>query len=320
MQDVEGVVQHYAWGDPTFIPTLLGVEPDGHPWAELWLGTHPNGPTKLGDGRPLRELTGELPYLLKVLAAAQPLSLQTHPNAEQASDGHARGYYVDPNPKPELLCALTPFEALCGVRPMDATLELLHELDLHTLARMLMADDISAVVEGLYRGTIDPRPAIDACATSDRVEARWVRHLHDLYPDDPSVAVTLLLNLVELSPGDTIRLDAGNLHAYLHGAGIELMGASDNVVRGGLTVKHVDVDELLRVFDPTPLADPVLPIDGRFDLPAVGVSLLCLERGDRHVATGHELSIDTDGRTRYGAPGDELVAEAATYVVTPLAD
>ena len=84
MQDVKGVVQHYAWGDPTFIPTLLGVEPDGRPWAELWLGTHPNGPSHLGDGRPLSELTGDLPYLLKVLAAAQPLSLQTHPNAEQA--------------------------------------------------------------------------------------------------------------------------------------------------------------------------------------------------------------------------------------------
>jgi mannose-6-phosphate isomerase len=319
MEDVEGVVQHYAWGDPTFIPTLLGVEPDGRPWAELWLGTHPNGPTRLCNGRPLSELTSDLPYLLKVLAAAQPLSLQTHPNAEQAREGHARGYFVDPNPKPELLCALTTFEALCGVRPVDATLALLHELDLHVLARMLTADDISAVVEGLYRGSIDATPVIDACATSDRVEARWVRRLHASYPDDPSVAVTLLLNLVELSPGQTIRLDAGNLHAYLHGAGIELMGASDNVVRGGLTMKQVDVDELLRVFDPTPLAQPVSPAGDRFDLPAAGVSLLYLRRNDRHVATGHELSIDMEGRTRYGKPGDELVADAPTYVVTPLA-
>jgi mannose-6-phosphate isomerase len=256
--------------------------------------------------------------LLKVLAAAQPLSLQTHPNAEQAREGHDRGYFVDPYPKPELLCALTTFEALCGVRPVDDTLALLHELDLHVLARMLTADDVSAVVEGLYRGSIDATPVIDACATSDRAEARWVRRLHEMYPDDPSVAVTLLLNLVELSPGQTIRLDAGNLHAYLHGAGIELMGASDNVVRGGLTVKEVDVDELLRVFDPTPLADPVLPAGERLDLPAAGVSLVCLRRGDRHVATGHELSIDMEGKTRYGKPGDELVADAPTYVVTPL--
>ena len=320
MHDVEGVVQHYAWGDPTFIPTLLGVEPDGRPWAELWLGTHPSGPTKLADGRALSDLTGELPYLLKVLAAAQPLSLQTHPNAEQAREGHARGHFVDPNPKPELLCALTPFEAVCGVRPIDATLEILHELDLHALARMLTADDISAVVEGFYRGTIDPQPVVEACATSDRPEARWVRKLHEMYPDDPSVAVTLLLNLVALEPGEAIRLDAGNLHAYLHGAGIELMGASDNVVRGGLTVKQVDVGELLRVFDPTPLADPVLPAGDRFDVPAAGVSLLCLRRGDRHTATGHELSIDMEGRTRYAAPGDQLLAEAKTYAVTPLTD
>lgn len=319
MEDVEGVVQHYAWGDPTFIPTLLGVEPDGQPWAELWLGTHPSGPTRLRDGRPLSELTGVLPYLLKVLAAAQPLSLQTHPNAEQARQGHARGHYVDTNPKPELLCALTPFEALCGVRPVDDTVALLHELDLHSLARMLTADGVGAIVEGLYRGTMDPDPVIDACQTSDRPEAHWIRELHAMYPDDPSVAVTLLLNLVTLAPGETIRLDAGNLHAYLHGAGVELMGASDNVVRGGLTVKEVDVDELLRVLDPAPLAHPVLPPGERFDLPAAGVSLLCLQAGARHVATGHELSIDMQGNMRYAAPGEELVAAAVTYVVTPLA-
>jgi mannose-6-phosphate isomerase len=318
MEEVKGVVQHYAWGDPTFIPALLGVEPDGRPWAELWLGTHPNGPSHLRDGRPLSDLTGELPYLLKVLAAAQPLSLQTHPNAEQAREGHARGSFVDPNPKPELLCALTPFEAFCGVRPVDDTVTLLHELDMHPLARMLTADGVGAVVEGLYRGSIDPQPVIDACSASDRVEARWVRELHAMYPDDPSVAVTLLLNLVTLAPGQTIRLDAGNLHAYLHGAGIELMGASDNVVRGGLTIKQVDVDELLRVFDPTPLVDPVLPAGGRFDLPAAGVGLRCLRRGDRQIAAGHELSIDMEGRARYAAPGDELAAEATTYVVTPL--
>jgi mannose-6-phosphate isomerase len=320
VQDVEGVVQHYAWGDPTFIPTLLGIEPDGRPWAELWLGTHPSGPAHLRDGRPLSELTGELPYLLKVLAAAEPLSLQTHPNAEQAREGHARGAFVDPNPKPELLCALTPFEAFCGVRPVDDTIKLLHELDLHALARVLAADGVGAVVEGLYRGSIDPQPVVGACTTSDRDEARWVSDLSARYPDDPSVAVTLLLNLVTLAPGQAIRLDAGNLHAYLHGAGIELMGASDNVVRGGLTVKEVDVDELLGVFDPTPLADPVLPAGERYDLPAAGVQLLCVRSGSVHVATGHELSIDMDGRTRYVPPGEELVAEATTYVVTPLAD
>jgi mannose-6-phosphate isomerase len=131
------------------------------------------------------------------------------------------------------------------------------------------------------------------------------------------VAVTLLLNLVVLEPGRALRLDAGNLHAYLGGAGIELMGASDNVVRGGLTVKEVDVDELLRVFDPTPLADPVLPASARLDLPAAGVSLLRLEPGERHTAGGHELSIDTEGRCRYAAPAEDFVADATTYVAVP---
>ena len=191
---------------------------------------------------------------------------------------------------------------------------------------MLTADGVGAVVEGLYRGSIDPQPLIEACATSDRIEARWVRELHAMYPDDPSVAVTLLLNLVTLAPGQTIRLDAGNLHAYLHGAGVELMGASDNVVRGGLTVKEVDVDELLRVFDPTPLADPVLPAGGRFDLPAAGVSLLCLRRGDRHVADraraerrhGRQDPLRR-ARRRARRRGGDLRRHAARRIATPRA-
>jgi mannose-6-phosphate isomerase len=317
MQSVQPVVQHYAWGDPTFIPKLLGVEPDGRPWAELWLGTHPNGPSTLSDGRPLSELSGELSYLLKVLAAAEPLSMQTHPNAEQAREGFDRGIYPDANPKPELLLALTPFEALCGVRPIDDTATLLHELDLHAQARVLAADGVAAVVEDIYRGDLDPAPIIDACGRSARPEAAWVTRLAERYPGEPSVAVTLLLNLVALEPGQAIRLEAGNLHAYLSGAGIELMGNSDNVVRGGLTSKEIDVDELLRVFDPAPLADPVLPASDHYDLPAAGVSLLVLETGRRRVATGHELALDTNGRTLYLAPGDELVTEATTYVAAP---
>ena len=116
MQSVAGVVQHYSWGDRQFIPELFGRTPDGRPWAELWLGTHPNGPSQLADGRPLSDLTGSLPYLLKVLAAAEPLSLQTHPGADQAKAGLHVRRFPDPYPKPELLCALTPFEAFCGVR------------------------------------------------------------------------------------------------------------------------------------------------------------------------------------------------------------
>lgn len=321
MQRVEGVVQRYAWGDRTFIPELLGTEPDGDPWAELWLGTHPNGPSRLADGTPLVDVTGELPYLLKVLAAGEPLSLQTHPDAARARAGHARGIYPDPNPKPELLCALTPFQALCGIRPVEATLVLLDELGIDELGRVVAADGPGAALRGLYRGGVDPQPAIDACVerAGDRLEAEWVAKLASRYPGEPSVAATLLLNLVELAPGRCLRLDAGNLHGYLHGAGIELMGNSDNVVRGGLTVKAVDVDELLTVVDPTPLVEPILPAADVYDLPAAGVALRRVGVGEAHTSTGHELTVDLAGATWYLPPGDEIRPDDVTYVVEPIA-
>jgi len=318
MQKIVGAVQHYAWGDREFVPRLLGVEPDGTPWAELWLGTHPSGPAHLADGTQLAEVTGPLPYLLKVLAAAEPLSLQTHPNAEQARQGHARGIYPDDQPKPELLVALTAFEALCGVRPVPDTIALLDELGSGDgeLARVLTTDGAGAAIVGLYRGTIDPAPVVAACAGNDRPEAVTIRQLDDRYPGDPSVAVALLLNRVTLAPGQAIRLDAGQLHAYLHGAGIELMGASDNVVRAGLTIKPVDVDELLRITDPTPLPDPVLPATDVFDLPAAGVRLVRLDPGATHRAVAHEIAIETDGTAWYVAPGERYVPQRTAYVVT----
>ena len=319
MQRIQGVVQHYAWGDENFIPGLLGVEPDGQPWAELWLGTHPGGPATLLDGSPLEELTGELPYLLKVLAAAQPLSLQTHPSDAQARAGHARGVFPDERAKPELLYALTRVEALCGVRPVDATLALLGGLGqgAAALAETLAADGPGAALAALYRGEIEAQPIVDACATSPTESARWVRALATRFPGEPSVAATLLLNLVTLEPGESLRLDAGNLHAYLHGAGIELMGASDNVVRGGLTVKHVDVELLLDTIDPTPLADPVRSDRQRCELPAVGVALVRVGPGECHKVSGHELAIDLSGGQWYLRPGERLEPTVETYVVTP---
>lgn len=318
MQRVDGVIQHYAWGDRAFIPRLLGVEADGTPWAELWLGTHPSGPSRLADGTPLADATGPLPYLLKVLAASEPLSMQTHPDAAQARDGFARGVYPDDQPKPELLCALTPFEALCGFRPVGATLSLLDRLGSSDgrLARTLDEEGTGGALEGLYRGWIDPAPLVEACRHSDLAEAAWVRRLSERYPGDPSVAVALLLNLVVLAPGQALRLDAGQLHAYLHGAGIELMGASDNVVRAGLTVKPVDVDEMLRIADPTPLEQPVLADARSFPLPAAGVTLVRLEPGDSHQAVIHELAIELDGTTWYLSPGDVYVPSSTAYVVT----
>ena len=316
MRTIRGVVQHYPWGDHDVIPRMLGLEPDSRPWAELWLGTHERAVATLDDGRPLRDEVGDLPYLLKVLAAAEPLSLQTHPNAEQARDGFARGVYGGPNPKPELLCAITEVEALCGIRPAAATAALLAELGLVDLAERVTVHGSGSLVHDLYRRRVDAAPIVAACADSPRREAHWVRELDQRYPGEPSVAATLLLNLVHLEPGQALRLDAGNLHAYLHGAGIELKGPSDNVVRGGLTAKEDDGDLLLATIDTSPMAQPVLPVDDRYDLPAAGVTLLVLAPGTPHTAVIDELGIDESGHAFWLAPGDEFTAERLTWLVT----
>jgi mannose-6-phosphate isomerase len=315
---VDGVVQHYEWGDRDFIPKLLGVAGKGLPWAELWLGTHPNGPTLLDDGTPLSDLTGTLPYLLKVLAAAEPLSLQVHPTQEQAIAGFELGIFADAQAKPELLVALTEFEALCGVRPADATVELLGAIGVSGMANAVVETGPGATIRGLYEGDVDATEAIDACAEAPGPEAAWVRRLAAKYPGDPSVAVTLLLNHVTLQPGEALHLTAGNLHGYLRGSGIELMQASDNVVRGGLTVKDVDIELLLDTLDPTPLDDPIRHVgDGRYPLPEAGVVLVRLEPGDSHTAVGHELAVSMDGTTLYLSPGTSIYADSRTYVVTP---
>jgi len=316
MLAVHGVVQHYAWGDTDAIPDLLGVAADGRPWAELWFGTHPGGASTLDDGATLASAAGgELPYLLKVLAAGAVLSLQTHPSEARAATGFEREeraglavdaadrIYRDPSAKPELICALTSFDALCGFRPPAATVSLLRGIGAHHLADVLERDGLAATVAALYRRELDPASTIAACAGRSEREATLVTSLAVQYPGDASVAVTLLLNRVRLRPGEAIFLGPGNLHAYLHGVGVEIMGASDNVVRGGLTVKHVDVDELLAVLDITPLEQPVLAAtvhsDGwtSFDTPGTPFRLWhrAVDGRVRHVATGRELLLCTDG-------------------------
>ena len=316
---IEGVIQHYAWGDPDFIPKLLGVAGRGQPWAELWLGTHPNGPTLLEDGSPLSDLTGKLPYLVKVLSAGEPLSLQAHPTTEQAVEGHASGVFADDQAKPELLVALTEFEALCGFRPYGSTIDYLRRLGAEQFADFVQEHGEDSLAD-LYRGAFDATATITGLKSIDDRQARWAWTLGEKYGhNDPSVAATLLLNYLTLQPGQALHLTAGNLHAYLRGSGIELMNASDNVVRGGLTLKEVNVDLLLEVVDPAPLRDPIMKItDGRYPLPEVGVQLLHLAPGDSHTAVGHELAIALDGTTVYLSPGTPVFADSATYVVTPL--
>jgi mannose-6-phosphate isomerase len=280
---LRGVPQHYDWGSPTAIPELLAIAPDGRPWAELWFGTHHGGAASiLHDGRwaPLAEVAGDLPYLTKLLAAERPLSLQAHPSAAQAAEGFAREeaggvalgdpvrVYCDRRPKPEVLIALSPFDALCGFRPVDETADLLTSAGpvAASLGDRLRGEGIARLVTEAMTRSPD-RQLLAECVASPAYG-----HLSPLvqrYPDDPALTVALLLHHVVLEPGEAIYLPAGNLHAYLSGLGLEVMGSSDNVVRGGFTRKHVDVVELLRVLDATPIESPVVraDLDGAYATP-----------------------------------------------------
>jgi len=307
------------------------------------MGTHPLAPSTLDDGSPLQSVAGELPYLLKLMAAAQPLSLQTHPDRITAEAGFeheeqlgiardsAQRIYRDPLAKPEMLCALTTFDTLCGFRPVDDTIALLHEIDAHDLAAFLQHEKLATTVAALYRGEFDPKPTIAVCRQHDRVEARLVSELADQYPGDPSVVVTLLLNRVMLSAGEAVFLGPGNLHAYLRGFGVEVMGNSDNVVRGGMTPKHIDVEELLRVLDFEALPDPVVrrtelrPGHWLYNTPNTPfvMSELHLDQAETrtHHATGRELVLWVSGaqhgECQYIAEGEsiELHGQARIFLV-----
>ncbi|MDX2055988.1 MAG: mannose-6-phosphate isomerase, class I [Polyangiaceae bacterium] len=303
-------IQAYAWGSHSTIAELQQrVFPTATPEAEMWLGAHPNAPSQanvnggkasldaliaeapgswLGPRAP--EFQGRLPFLLKVLAAETPLSLQAHPNQEQARLGfeedEARGIpkqdprrrYQDANHKPELLCALTPFEALCGFRNIAETLALFRPLQIRSLAptlQRLANNPTNAGLKECFTSLLQAdtstriqlvEETLVACEKQSAVLGPHQKSyalslkLHALYPHDIGILSQLLLNFVELSPGDAIYLPAGNLHAYVGGAGIEIMASSDNVLRGGLTPKPVHTEELLKILDFSPLA--VSPIRG----------------------------------------------------------
>ena len=320
MQTVHGRAQHYAWGDRSAIPEMVGEPVDGRPWAEWWMGAHPIAPSTIDKGSSLQSVAGELPYLLKLMAAAQPLSLQTHPDRQQAAEGFEREdrlgiprdspvrTYRDPFAKPEMLCALTSFDTLCGFRPVGDTVALLHEIGANDLAGFVQHQSLATTVAALYRREFDITSTIAACRKHDGVEAKLVAELADAYPHDPSVVVTLLLNRVLLGPGEAVFLGPGNLHAYLRGFGVEVMGNSDNVVRGGMTVKHVDVEELLAVLDFEPLDRPVVraieaePGCWRYNTPNTPFVLsryeLVESQHRHHVSSGRELMLWVDGPLR----------------------
>ena len=302
MDLLEPRLQPYAWGSRTAIAELQGrPAPTAEPEAELWMGAHPSAPAGIdraghhttldaviaadpaGElGAPCAErFGGRLPFLLKVLAAQKALSIQVHPSREQAEAGYRaeteRGLaagdkarnYVDDWPKPEILCALTPFEVLAGMRSVADAATLLRTLavpGLEPLAAALDAADgpheltevlatiltwpaatsgalIEAVTSACCRVAAEGGPYAAACAATVRIAGD--------HPGDLGVVASLLLRHAVLLPGQAVFMPAGGLHAYLHGTGIELLANSDNVVRAGLTGKHIDVPELLRLTDPT---------------------------------------------------------------------
>lgn len=302
-------VMNYAWGSHTAIADLEGRPPSTRPEAEVWMGAHPKASSGvvLPDGvAALTDLVhrapstwignevaarygATLPFLFKVLAAATPLSLQAHPSIAQARAGYdaedAKGIpvdaphrnYRDRNHKPELICALTRFEALCGFRARDTAIALFHEINHPALIQAvqpLFQEALSeeAAIRGTFAGLMRLNKAQQQFLSSETLSSlpttssrfapsyRWAKRLGDLYPGDIGVVVSLLLNQVTLQPGQALYLPAGNLHAYLEGLGVELMANSDNVLRGGCTPKHVDVEELLEVLvfkgGPIPVIKP----------------------------------------------------------------
>ncbi|MEV5985659.1 mannose-6-phosphate isomerase, class I [Streptomyces sp. NPDC052051] len=286
MDRLANTIRPYAWGSTTAIPRLLGVEPTGEPQAEMWMGAHSGAPSRTARG-PLDEVIAEapehelgnrtvarfgprLPFLLKLLAAGAPLSLQVHPDRDQAREGYedeeSRGVpldaphrnYKDAHHKPELICALTEFDGLCGFRRPAEAADLLAGLGVDALepyVDLLRARPEEAALREVLTAVLsaDPKAMADtvtATATAcTRLGGAYTPYaeIARAYPGDPGVIAALLLNHVRLHPGEALFLGAGIPHAYLNGLGVEIMANSDNVLRCGLTPKHVDVPELLRV-------------------------------------------------------------------------
>ncbi|WP_419663747.1 ManA: mannose-6-phosphate isomerase class I [Desulfosarcina variabilis str. Montpellier] len=374
---LENVIQPYAWGSKTAIAELLGLPgPHDVPQAELWMGTHPKGPSMVRVGAkrvPLYQLIEQnpmvmlgadsvrrfgavLPYLFKVLAADQPLSIQAHPSKQEAIDGFARENqagialdatdrnYRDDNHKPEIICALTPFWALNGFRPAADAVRLMEPVcpdDLKPAFKRLKdngVDGLNPFFKSMLTLSANERERASAqMLIKAKSLARqspvygWMVTLAEWYPADMGILSPALLNLIRLSPRQAMYLPAGQLHAYLDGVGIELMANSDNVLRGGLTPKHVDVPELLRVVrfgetTITPLdATPMETGECCYRCPAEEFSLSMIEVDpSRSYASPSARSIEillcTEGKGRIAADtndalsikkGDSLVVPAA---------
>ena len=366
MQLLRGAIRTYAWGSRSAIAEFTGrPTPTAHPEAELWLGAHPGDPAHLQDssggemslsgaigadpqaqlGTAVRDRFGDvLPFLVKVLAADEPLSLQAHPSAEQAIDGYQREdrrgvplnspmrNYRDRSHKPELLVALSDFEALAGFRPAARSVDLMRALEvpgLEPFIGLLEGQADAPGLRALFTTWITaPQAQIDSLiprvlegavayirsgAKEFAAESRAVLELGERYPGDAGVLAALLLNRISLKSGEGIFLPAGNLHSYLQGIAMEVMANSDNVLRGGLTPKHVDVPELLRVLDFTPVTDARVAttrdgIELTYDTPTAEFAGSVLTFDGEHL--GHEV----DAPCRHDGPQILVCIEGSVVV------
>lgn len=373
MDRLTNTIRAYAWGSATALPRLMGTEPDGTPQAELWMGAHPAAPSlvhRAGRLRPLdqvieahpgaelgeptlRRFGPRLPFLLKLLAADAPLSLQVHPDLAQAEVGfameNAEGIpldaphrnYRDGNHKPEMLVALTPFEGLCGFRPPRECADLLADLrigDLAPYCATLRSAPEGTALREVFRAFLVPSPGLVAdVARAVEREARGggahraafaaYASIARAHPGDPGLLAALMLRHLRLDPGEGLYLAAGVPHSYLRGLGVEIMAGSDNVLRCGLTSKHVDTEELLRVVRFT--AAPVRPLrpaanaggEEVYPAPVDDFRLSRIRPGtppgcalDAH---GPQILVCTGGRVRLAGQEEELELTAGGAVYAP---
>ncbi|MFA7754162.1 mannose-6-phosphate isomerase, class I [Streptomyces sp. NRRL B-2790] len=355
------VVQPYAWGSRYAIAEMQGRPvPSPGPEAELWMGAHPSAPSVLERGGhhttldavvasdPTGELGSEcvdrfgprLPFLLKVLAAGKALSIQVHPDRAQAEAGFRSENrlgvapsdptrnYVDDWPKPEILCALTPFEALAGFRAPAEAAEIVGELSLSVLrpliATLRAGEDPAVLTEALRQVVTwpdDDRVAVldEVVAACTRLAAEGGRYApaYDAavriaadHPGDAGVLASLLLRHVVLEPGEALFMPAGGLHAYIKGIGVELLANSDNVLRAGLTGKHMDVPELLRIVDPT-VAVPVVHPEPVYEHVAVYRSAAPEFRLHRMTPAEEPVAVPAAGpRIVFCVEGETVLADA----------
>lgn len=349
----------YSWGSPSLIAQLEGREPGSAPEAEVWYGDHPGCPARTPDGRTLDAVLAELgepplPYLVKLLAASSSLSIQAHPSKTEAARGFAREEsagiardaasrnYRDDNHKPEIIVALSDrLRALVGLRPLDRTRALLAAIGdgARPLADRLAGDDEPAVLREAIAWALSGDAGAEialletalAHASSEEFaeELDVLRSISRDFPGDAGIVVAALMNLVVLTPGEALFAPAGVLHAYQDGLGVEVMAASDNVLRGGLTPKHIDVGELLRVVDTTPGAAPLVTPGGSADVRVFDVGIpdflvrhLTLDggAGQRLDSAGPTLVLATRGEVVVKTDADEVVLRSGRAVLAVAED